>query len=59
MLIGYLNIGSVSPIGGISVPPLLFSLVAGFSIDTVLSVLERISAALRYEKDPPSDVAGK
>ena len=50
MLIGYVNPATAS---GVSVSPLLFSLVAGFSIDTVLSILEKISAALRYDNETP------
>lgn len=50
MLIGYLNIGTQnSSISGISVSPLLFSLVAGFSTGTVISILERISNSLSYD----------
>lgn len=52
LIIGYFNIGfgnGVSQNAVISTSPLLLSLVAGFSVDSVLSILERLAFALRYE----------
>jgi hypothetical protein len=55
MIIGYFNIASVSSAStslAVSASPLILSLVAGFSVDSVISVLERIALAIRYENDP-------
>jgi hypothetical protein len=47
LIIGYVNIPTIP--SGISATPLLLSLVAGFSVDAVISILERIASALKYE----------
>ena len=52
MVIGYFNISSGAASAGsaaIATSPLVFSLVAGFSVDSVISVLERIAMAIRYD----------
>lgn len=65
LIIGYVNFGA-TPVASLAASPLLFSLVAGFSTDAVISLLDRIAYAITYERkvddrratsippDPPS-----
>jgi hypothetical protein len=52
MVIGYINVPTA--VQTLSASPLIFSLVAGFSVDAVISILERIATAIRYEEDKSS-----
>jgi hypothetical protein len=49
LIIGYVNISSTAA-AGLAASPLLLSLVAGFSTDAVISILDRVAAALSYDK---------
>jgi hypothetical protein len=49
LIIGYVNIASTAA-AGLAASPLLLSLVAGFSTDAVMSILDRIAAAMSYDK---------
>jgi uncharacterized membrane protein len=50
LIIGYVNVGG-APTAGLAASPLLLSLVAGFSTDAVISLLERIALAFDYDRD--------
>ncbi|MGR9276129.1 hypothetical protein ACU8KI_16115 [Rhizobium leguminosarum] len=48
LIIGYVNFGTAG--SSLAASPLLFSLVAGFSTDAVVSLLDRIAYAITYER---------
>jgi hypothetical protein len=51
LIIGYVNLGA-TPAASLAASPLLFSLIAGFSTDAVISLLDRIAYAITYERKP-------